>query len=194
MEKSKLTHSCKAVIIGGSAGSIEVLLKLLPALPETLTYALIIVLHRKHTAESALAELLTSKSRLIIHEVDDKEPLKTGKVYLAPADYHLLIEHSLVFSLDASEKINYSRPSLDVSFESAAEVFGPELVGILLSGANADGTAGLKAIKRAGGLIVVQKPETARVAYMPQQAIQEANVDYVLDIFELARLLNLLNN
>ncbi len=193
MEKSKLTHSCKAVMIGGSAGSIEVLLKLLPALPETLTYALIIVLHRKHTAESALADLLTSKSRLVIQEVDDKEPLKTGKVYLAPADYHLLIEHSLVFSLDASEKVNYSRPSLDVSFESAAEVFGPELVGILLSGANADGTAGLKAIKRAGGLIVVQKPETARVAYMPQQAIQEADVDYVLDIFELARLLNLLN-
>ncbi|OIN60999.1 chemotaxis protein CheB [Arsenicibacter rosenii] len=194
MEKSNVSHSCKAVIIGGSAGSIEVLLKILPALPEPLTYTLIIVLHRKHTAESALADLLTSKSRLVIHEVEDKEPLLPGNIYLAPADYHLLIEHSLVFSLDASEKVNYSRPSLDVSFESAADVFGPSLVGILLSGANADGTLGLKAIKRAGGLIIAQKPETARVAYMPQQAIQEAGVDYVLDIFELARLLNLLNN
>ncbi len=190
MAKNSLIKSCKVMLIGGSTGSINVLLKLLPDLPFPLPFALIIVVHRKNTADSTLAELLALKTAVPLKEVDDKDVLLPGHIYLAPADYHLLIEKDGTFSLDDSEKINYSRPSIDVTFESAADVYGPTLVGILLSGANADGTTGMKAIKKAGGTLVVQQPETAQVAYMPQQAILNAPVDFVLDIYGLTLFLN----
>ncbi|GAB4019800.1 chemotaxis protein CheB [Spirosoma migulaei] len=185
--------TCNVVLIGGSTGSIDVLLKLLPALKPSLSFALIIILHRKNTADSTLANLFSLKTSLPLKEVDDKDVIEPGAIYLAPADYHLLIEQDGTFSLDDSEKVNYSRPSIDVTFESAADVYGPSLVGILLSGANADGTNGLNAIKRAGGMSVVQQPETAQVAFMPQQAILSAPVDYVLDIEGLISFVNALN-
>lgn len=183
----------KVVLIGGSTGSIDVLLQLLPALRPPLSFALIIVLHRKNTADSALATLLSLKTTIPLKEVDDKDGIMPGNIYLAPADYHLLIEQNGTFSLDDSEKINYSRPSIDVTFESAADVYGSSLSGILLSGANSDGTNGLKAIKKAGGITVVQKPESAQVAYMPNQAILYAPIDFVLDIEELTAFTNSLN-
>ena len=123
-------------------------------------------------------------------EVDDKEPIRAGTVYLAPADYHVLLEQDGTFSLDDSEKVHYSRPSIDVSFESAADVYGPSVAAILLSGANMDGTNGLAAIKQAGGITVVQQPETAQVAFMPQQAIDNVPIDYVLDVPQLVDLVN----
>lgn len=193
MAENKLINPCKAIVIGGSAGSIEVLLKLLPALPSTLSFVVIIVLHRKNSADSSLADLLSLKTASPIKEVEDKDPVVPGSMYLAPADYHLLIEKEQIFSLDDSEKVNYSRPSLDVTFESAADVFGHALVGILLSGANADGTAGLNAIKKAGGLIVAQKPETAQAGFMPQQAILHTPIDLILDVDELISLMRSLN-
>ncbi|MFD1142759.1 chemotaxis protein CheB [Larkinella insperata] len=184
---------CKAVVIGGSAGSIEVLLKLLPALPSVFSFSVIIVVHRKNSSDSSLANLLSLKTAVPIQEVEDKDAVLPGSMYLAPADYHLLIEKQQVFSLDNSEKINYSRPSLDVTFESAADVYGPALVGILLSGANADGTAGLNAVKNAGGVIVAQKPETAMSSFMPQQAILNAPVDFILDVEEMIEFIRSLN-
>lgn len=193
MAESKLMPTCNVVLIGGSTGSIDVLLKLLPALQSSLSFALIIILHRKNTADSTLANLFSLKTSLPLKEVDDKDVIEPGTIYLAPADYHLLIEQDGTFSLDDSEKINYSRPSIDVTFESAADVYGPSLVGILLSGANADGTNGLNAIKRAGGISVVQQPDTAQVAFMPQQAILSAPIDYVLDIQEMIEFVNALN-
>lgn len=189
MAESGVIVPDKVVIIGGSTGSIEVLLQLLPALQSPLAFSVVIVLHRKNTADSTLANLLSLKTTIPLKEVDDKDIVQPGHIYLAPADYHLLIEMDGSFSLDDSEKVNYSRPSIDVAFESAADVFGPALMGILLSGANADGTNGLKAIKQAGGQVVVQQPETAQVAFMPQQAILRSQPDYILDVPGLIALL-----
>ncbi|MBC3787527.1 chemotaxis protein CheB [Spirosoma utsteinense] len=189
MAESGVIVPNKVVIIGGSTGSIEVLLQLLPALQSPLAFSVVIVLHRKNTADSTLANLLSLKTAIPVKEVDDKDILQPGHIYLAPADYHLLIELDGSFSLDDSEKVNYSRPSIDVAFESAADVFGPALIGVLLSGANADGTNGLIAIKQAGGQVVVQQPETAQVAFMPQQAILRSQPDYILDVPGLIALL-----
>ncbi|WP_421828116.1 chemotaxis protein CheB [Larkinella sp.] len=193
MAENRLTTSFKVVVIGGSAGSIEVLLKLLPALSSPLSLAIVIVLHRKNSTDSSLADLLSSRTLIPLHEVEDKDPVMPGTIYLAPADYHLLIEKEEVFSLDGSEKVNYSRPSLDVTFESAADVYGSSLVGILLSGANADGTAGLNLIKARGGVLIAQKPETAQTAFMPQHAIQHAPIDHVLSVEEMAVFINSLS-
>lgn len=193
MAEGRLKTVHKAVVVGGSTGSIDVLLNVLPALSAPLSYALILVLHRKNTADSTLAHLFSAKTNIPLREVDDKEPLQVGTIYLAPADYHLLIEHDETFALDDSEKVNYSRPSIDVTFESAADVYGSSLVGILLSGANADGTEGLKAIKKAGGLLITQLPESAQVAIMPQQAIQHVAIDHILDVPELIAFLTGLN-
>ncbi len=193
MAESKLTISCKAVVIGGSAGGLDVLLKVLPSLSTSFSFTVIIVLHRKNSVDSTLESLLASRTKIPVKEVEDKDLISPGTIYIAPADYHLLIEPDLTFSLDDSEKVNYSRPSLDVTFESAADVFGPDLVGILLSGANADGTQGLVAVKKAGGTTVVQKPETAQTPFMPQQAIANAPIDSILDIPELIALVNSLN-
>ncbi|SOD97418.1 chemotaxis protein CheB [Spirosoma fluviale] len=193
MAETKLTHRAEAILIGGSTGSIEVLLRLLPTLPDPLSFALIIVLHRKNTADSTLANLLSLKTNSPFREVDDKDLIKPGTIYLAPADYHLLIEQDKSFSLDDSEKVNYSRPSIDVTFESAADVYGSSLIGILLSGANADGTKGMQAIKKRGGLLVAQHPDTALVGYMPQQAIENTTVDHVLDVAGIIEFLNSVN-
>jgi two-component system, chemotaxis family, protein-glutamate methylesterase/glutaminase len=193
MAENKMSRPCEVVVVGGSSGSIDVLLKLLPALRAPLTFALLIVLHRKNTADSTLANLLSLKTSIPCKEIDDKDPIEPGNIYLAPADYHVLVEQNRTFSLDDSEKVHYSRPSIDVSFESAADVYGPALVGILLSGANADGTNGLSAISRAGGITVVQSPKTAQVAFMPQQAILGTSVDFVFDTEEMAPFVNSLN-
>jgi two-component system chemotaxis response regulator CheB len=166
---------------------------LLPALKAPLLFTLIIVVHRRNTADSALADLLSIKTTIPLKEVDDKDIIEQGSIYLAPADYHLLIEQDGTFSLDDSEKVNYSRPSIDVTFESASDVYGRTLVGIILSGANADGTAGLTVIKKGGGVLVAQKPQTAQIGYMPQQAILHADVDLILDVDELIEFVNGLN-
>jgi len=157
-----------------------VILQVLPSVPKNFSLAIVIVLHRRG-GESVLTELLTEKTVLPVKEVEEKDEILSGNVYIAPADYHLLIENDRTFSLDYSEKVNYSRPSIDVSFESAAEVYGNKLIGMLLSGANADGTEGLKRIKELGGLVVVQNPSEASVSYMPQQALDDVQVDYVFD-------------
>lgn len=182
MEKDRVIQGCKVLIIGGSAGSLEVLMELLPQLDFTPTFSIVLVLHRKSAEDSTLEELISYKVSIPVKDVEDKTPLLPGFIYVAPSDYHLLFENNNVLSLDTSEKVNYSRPSIDVSFESAAEVYGPALVGILLSGANADGTEGLLAIKRAGGIIAVQMPETAQMPFMPTYALNNTKPNHVLDV------------
>lgn len=179
MEEKSL-KKYELLVIGGSAGSLEVVIQLLPAIPSGFHLAIIIVMHRR-SGESILTELLSEKTSLPVKEVEEKDPVLPGNIYIAPGDYHLLIENDKTFSLDFSEKVNYSRPSIDVTFESAAEVYGDKLIGLLLSGANADGTEGLKCIKAKGGLTVVQNPSDASVSYMPQQAVDDVEVDYILD-------------
>ena len=184
---------CKALVIGGSAGSLDVLLKVLPKLSETLSFPLIIVVHRKHGADSLLPDLLSGKTKLRVKEVDEKELIVGGTVYIAPSDYHLLIEQDQTFSLDYSEKVNYSRPAIDVTFQTAAEVYKDKLVCLLLSGSNADGVAGLATVKSYGGMALIQDPLTAQVAYMPAQAALHVDIDYALPIEEMAAFINLLS-
>lgn len=177
------------LVIGGSAGSLEALLQLLPALQSETSLAILLVLHRR-SGESLLANLLSDRTPWPVKEAEEKEPLLAGTIYIAPADYHLLIEKAKTVSLDYSEKVHYSRPSIDVTFEAAAEVYGAAVIGVLLSGANADGAAGLKKIKEAGGYVLVQDPKDAQVAYMPQQAIAQGNVDCVVPVAEMAAVLH----
>lgn len=181
MEENTIKNDCKILIIGGSAGSLEVLLNIIPQLENIRPFALMLVLHRKSSEDNTLEELISFKTAIPVKEVEDKTVIAPGSIYIAPADYHLLFEKDCTISLDVSEKINYSRPSIDVAFESAAEVYGNTVTAILLSGANADGSAGLKAVKKAGGTVLVQKPSTAEMPFMPQSAINSMEPDAVLD-------------
>lgn len=187
MEESKINR--RVVIIGGSAGSLNALLQILPDLPVLKTFALVIVLHRRGTDDLTLEDLIKLKAETPVKLIEDKVKIESGFIYVAPSNYHLLFEKNDVFALDTSEKVNYSRPSIDVSFESAAEVYGTNLIGILLSGSNTDGTAGLKAIQKAGGIIVVQDPKSAEMPYMPSNAILNTTPDYVLTTEDLLKFI-----
>lgn len=182
MAQKPITY--KILLIGGSAGGLEALLQLFPNLPPEKDLAVVLVLHRRG-GESVLADVLRDKTGWPVKEAEEKEPISPGNIYLAPADYHLLIENDHSFSLDYSEKIHYSRPAIDVTFETAAEAYGSNVIALLLSGANHDGTAGLKIIKAAGGFVMVQDPEEAVVAYMPKYAIDHVAVDRVLPVKEV---------
>ena len=171
----------KVVAIGGSAGSLEVIIDIVQHLPENPGAVFIIVLHRKNDKDSILQDLLSQKTALTVIEVEDKEVISPNTIYLAPPGYHLLIENQMTFSLDSSDKIHFSRPSIDVSFESIAEVFKDRVIGILLSGSNADGAQGMAAIKGMGGRTIAQNPKTSEVGYMPQQAIELGCVDHIVD-------------
>ena len=188
MEKNEV-KSCELVLIGGSAGSLKVLMHILPLLVTIPTYALVIVLHRKNTEDATLEELIAAKTILPLKMVEDKTVLEPGFIYVAPPDYHLLFEKNNFLSLDISEKINHSRPSIDVSFESAAEIYKSSLTAILLSGSNTDGTLGLKRVKELGGKIIVQKPDSAEMPYMPQYAIQNASPKFIFDVNEILNFL-----
>lgn len=193
MEKSAIIKDCKVVIIGGSAGSLNALMQILPELTPLNNFAIVIVLHRKSTDDQTLEDLLTLKSSIPVKSIEDKIELLPGFIYVAPSNYHLLFEKNSLLALDTSEKINYSRPSIDVSFESAAEVFESSLIGILLSGSNTDGTLGLKAIQDAGGTIVVQNPLSADMPFMPNNAILYTKPDYILSTQEILQFLVSIN-
>ncbi|MCG2617174.1 chemotaxis protein CheB [Terrimonas sp. NA20] len=168
------------IIIGGSAGSLQVVFYLLGNCPPDFDIPILIVLHRDPQGISRLAELLATKTTLTVKEIEDKEPIEKGCVYVCPPDYHTLFEDESSFSLDYSEKINFSRPSIDVTFRSGADVFGNRLVCILLSGANADGADGLNYVRSHSGISVVHSPEEAEVRYMPEQALLQGKADHVL--------------
>lgn len=182
-----------ALVIGGSAGSLDVLLKILPEISPDIDFSIIIVVHRKQGMDSLLSDLLSYRTELKVKEADEKEKILKGHIYIAPSDYHLLIEKDFTFSLDYSEKINYSRPAIDVTFQTAADAYGDRLVCLLLSGSNADGVNGLISAKKNGGITLAQDPESAQVTYMPEQAILRANVSAVLKIEEMANYINSLS-
>jgi two-component system chemotaxis response regulator CheB len=190
MAQNSLNEVQKIVAIGGSAGSLHVILHILAHLRTDLDIPVVIVLHRKNDSDSSLSQLMAFRTNLPVKEADDKEAILPGNVYLAPADYHLLIEMDKNFSLDDSEKINFSRPSIDVTFETVAEAYGEGATAILLSGANADGVEGMALIKSLKGTIVVQDPSTAQVPYMPQQAIYAMPIDHILTVEQLPGFIN----
>ncbi len=193
MEEGERMRKIDALVIGGSAGSLDVLLKILPEISPNIDFSIIIVVHRKQGMDSLLSDLLSYRTELKVKEADEKEKILKGHVYIAPSDYHLLIEKDFTFSLDYSEKINYSRPSIDVTFQTAADAYGDRLVCLLLSGSNADGVNGLISAKKNGGITLAQDPESAQVTYMPEQAILRANVSAVLKIEEMANYINSLS-
>ncbi len=180
----------RVVVIGGSAGALEIILSITAQLPLQSQCTFVIVLHRKPGMESLLTDLVAAKTNLPVIEIEDKENMKPDTIYLAPPDYHLLFEKHHTFSLDSSEKILFSRPSIDVTFESAAEMYGAAVIGVLLSGANADGAEGLRKIKLCGGYTIVQDPQTADVSFMPQQALLTSRVDAVVDGEKIGHLIN----
>ena len=153
-------------------------------------FSIVIILHRKSAEDSALEDLIALKTIIPLGRIEDKEIMKAGFIYVAPSDYHLLFEKNKQFSLDVSEKVNYSRPSIDVSFESAALAFGDKCIAILLSGANSDGTEGLKTLQNHGGIVIVQNPKTAMMPFMPQSAISSLTPNYVLEITEILDFIN----
>lgn len=160
------------VVIGGSAGSIEIIVSILKLLPKTFQPPIVLIIHRMKNITSDLHKILAKESGVKeIIEPDDKEPVRTGNIYLAPQNYHLLVEEDYTFSLDYSEQVNFSRPSIDVSFESIATLYKNKTLAILLSGANKDGTTGLTSVIEEGGMAIVQSPETAQYPAMPQSAI-----------------------
>ncbi len=160
------------VMIGGSAGSLPLFMRIVEAMPSNANFSMVLVIHRLKNVQSNMVELLSVlNKKVLMKEPDDKEPLLSGVIYLAPQNYHLLIDLDKRFSLDYSELVNYSRPSIDVSFESAATVFGKNCIGILLSGANQDGASGLNKIFKLGGVGIVQDPLASDFNTMPNAAL-----------------------
>jgi two-component system chemotaxis response regulator CheB len=179
----------EAIVMGGSTGALEALSVLLPALPARASFPVAIVVHVPSGRPSRLAELLGGWTALPVREPEDKEPIAAGIVYVAPPSYHLLVEATRTFALSVDEAVNFSRPAIDVLFQSAADAYREGLVGVVLSGANADGARGLAAIKRRGGRTIVQDPDGAPAPQMPWAACQAVTPDHTLALPELATLL-----
>ncbi len=170
MEKTSIGRDVQLVMIAGSAGSFQLLLQLIGRLVSPVPFAVIVLLHRKEDMYSSLARILNMKTNIQVRELEEKETIEPNHIYIAPADYHLLIERDRSFSLDYSERVNHSRPSFDITFESAARVFGSGVACLLLSGANADGAKGLRDVIAHGGQAFIQDPATAEMPTMPESA------------------------
>ncbi len=183
-----------AVVIGASAGGIEALSVLLPALPAGLQMPVFIVLHVPRDRSSLLPVVFGPRCPLPIRGAEDKEPVKPGTVYFAPSDYHLLIDRGPTLALSADALVNFSRPSIDVLFESAADQYGSRLLGIILSGANEDGAQGLATVHRAGGVTVVQNPQGAPAPFMLESALARTNPDFVASLEGIAAILRALGD
>ncbi|MDN3237111.1 MULTISPECIES: chemotaxis protein CheB [Pseudomonas] len=179
----------EAIVVGASAGGLQALSVLLVGLVETFRLPIVVVVHMPEDKDSKLAEIFRLRLEIDVKEADEKEPLHPGTLYFAPPGYHLLIEQDKTLSLSREERVHFSRPSIDVLFESAADVFGEHLCGVLLTGANEDGAAGLRAIHRAGGLTVVQDPAEAFVPTMPEAALKLFTPDFVLPVRDINTLL-----
>ena len=179
------TREINAVVIGASAGGLYALKKLLPALPATFPCPILVVQHISPKSDNYLTKMLNELSELSVKEADEKEPILPGTVYITPPDYHMLVESDFTLSFSMEEKVNYSRPSIDVLFETAADVYGPHLLGIILTGANADGAFGLLAVKKRGGYTIVQHPDDAESPSMPRAAINTAKPHKILALNEI---------
>ncbi|MGD0504485.1 MAG: chemotaxis protein CheB [Steroidobacteraceae bacterium] len=178
----------EGVVIGASAGGVQALAELLPAFPEGTAAAIFVVLHLPRDRPSLLTQVFSPKCAVQVREAQDKEPVAPGTVYFAPSNYHLLVDEGPQLALSADDLVHHSRPSIDVLFESAADVYRNRLLGVLLTGANEDGAEGLAAVHDAGGITVVQEPETAEVSTMVLCAMQLKAPDFVLPLGRIAEL------
>jgi two-component system, chemotaxis family, protein-glutamate methylesterase/glutaminase len=176
-----------AIVIGGSAGAVAALTTILPAMRAGLGCPVFVVVHLPPARESLLVNLLAQQCALAVKEAEDKEIPQPGTIYVAPPDYHLLVESGPMLALSADEPVLFSRPSIDVLFESAADAYQNRLLAIVLSGASEDGAAGLAAVRQAGGMAIVQDPATAPSALMPQAARLRSGTEHVLALPELEK-------
>ena len=185
----KTKNKYKAIVIGSSAGGMEALRKILSVLPKNFSFPIIIVQHISPSSDNYITEYLDKLCKLKVKEADEKEKIQVGKVYFAPPNFHLLVEKDKTLSLSTDSRVNFARPSIDILFETAAWTFGSSLIGIVLTGANFDGSNGLKIIKDFGGLTIVQDPKTAHSAIMPEYAIAATKVDHILPIDRIGEFL-----
>lgn len=187
-EQQRQLESCRALLIGASAGAVEALSMILPCVPEDARIPLVVVVHLPPNRLSLLPELFAARCGARVREPLDKEPMSAGTIWFAPPNYHLLLEADTSFSLSIDEPINFSRPSIDVLFESAAEALGSGLCAVVLTGANADGANGARRIRERGGFVIVQDPSTAVATDMPSSAISLANPQIIATLPEIADL------
>lgn len=181
--------SCDIVVMGSSWGGLHALTSVLSALPENFPVPVVLAPHRhKSSREGLLASLLEPACRCRINDADDKQPLEPGHVYIAPPDYHLIVERGHL-ELSTDEPVSFSRPSVDVLFESAADAYGAGVVAVVLTGANDDGARGIQKVRERGGVTVAQSPETAERAEMPAAAIATGAVMHVLPAEEIGHFL-----
>lgn len=179
----------QAIVIGASAGAFEALSNLLPDLPAGYPLPIMIVVHVPPDKKNLLIELFQGRCSIEVREGEDKEPIQAGIAYFAPSNYHLLVEADRTLSLSADEAVLFSRPAVDVLFESASDAYGEGLVGVVLTGANSDGAKGLAAISLARGVALVQNPDTAYAAAMPHAAIKACKEARVMSLTEIAAYL-----
>ncbi|MES2438400.1 MAG: chemotaxis protein CheB [Verrucomicrobiota bacterium] len=187
------TPDLSVIVIGASVGAIEALLVILPSLPAGYPLAVLVVVHVPPDPRSQLSELFAPRCHLRVKEAEDKELLEPGTIYFAPSDYHLLAESDYRLSLSNDEPVRYSRPSIDVLFESAADAFGDSVTGVVLTGSNSDGARGLRAICDAGGKALVQSPAGAEGKAMPTAALSACPEARSLSLSEISTALNALS-
>lgn len=186
---SPTLHHIEALVIGGSAGAVTSLSQILPPLAPDFPWPIIIVVHVSSGKQSSIADLFQSICRLTVKEAEDKEPVLAGSLYIAPPNYHLLVEMDRRLSLSSDPPIHHSRPSIDVLFQSAADAYGPTLLAVLLTGANHDGAQGIQAICKAGGMAFVQRPNPSEARVMPEAALAACPEAVPMDIDAIGHLL-----
>jgi two-component system chemotaxis response regulator CheB len=179
----------EAIVIGASAGALEALSVVLPALPSHYPRAVLVVVHVPPDRKSVLVDLFQAKCNVKVQEAEDKEPIKAGTIYFAPPDYHLLVEKDKSLSLSSDEPVLFSRPSIDVLFESAADAYGSALIGVVLTGANQDGSHGIRTLTELGGMAIVQRPDEAFSSAMPEAALAACPGARVLSLEQIAAYL-----
>jgi len=179
----------KAIVMGCSAGGVEALKYVLTRLPQDFPVPILVVQHIAPNSSDSLARLLDDVCKIKVKEAEEMELIQSGIVYLAPANYHLQIEPDFTFSLSIDPPVSYARPSIDVLFESAAHLIGAQLIGVILTGANDDGSKGLKMVKNKGGITIIQDPANAKARKMPESALNELKPDYIVTLENLHKLL-----
>ncbi len=191
--KKSFNNSYKAIVVGASTGGINALETVLTMLPLDFIIPIIIVLHRAESPDNFLLMHFNSICHCSVLEAQEKSPIKKGNIYIAPGGYHLMVEMDHTFSLSVDPPVNWSRPSIDVLFETAAEAYREKLVGIIMTGANKDGSKGLAKIKKTGGLCIVQDPESATSSHMPLSALKKVAADYTLTLDGIGQILSQLD-
>lgn len=179
----------QAIVIGASAGAVQALTRILPALPADYPVPVLVVVHIPADRSDLMAALFQAKCRVVVKEAEDKEPILPGYVYFGPSDYHFQVEADRTASLSSDELVHYSRPSIDVLFESAADAYGPGLIGVILTGANEDGADGLRAVAARGGVALVEAPAEAFASAMPIAALSRCPEARSMSLDEIAAAL-----